>query len=94
MKCRNCGTEIAEKALICYRCGTATSEPRIAPPPPPAQRGVLPMLVAILLIAVAAVLGLPRVLAGEALVGGWVAAAIAAMIMAWVLRPRGRRKRR
>jgi hypothetical protein len=52
------------------------------------------MLGAILLIAVAAVLGLPRVLEGESLVGGWVAAAIAAVITAWVLRPRGRRKRR
>lgn len=26
MKCRQCGTEIAEKALICYRCGTAVTE--------------------------------------------------------------------
>lgn len=33
MKCRACSTEIADNALICYRCGTATSEPRITPPP-------------------------------------------------------------
>ena len=26
MQCRNCGAEIADKALICYRCGTATTE--------------------------------------------------------------------
>lgn len=32
MTCRYCGTEIAAKALICFRCGKATSEPRIAPP--------------------------------------------------------------
>jgi len=32
MKCRQCGTEIAEKALICYRCGTAVSEPVFKPP--------------------------------------------------------------
>jgi len=32
MTCRNCGTEIADKALICYRCGKATSDPRIKPP--------------------------------------------------------------
>jgi hypothetical protein len=36
MKCRSCGTEIAANALICYRCGTATAEPRI--PPPAARR--------------------------------------------------------
>ncbi|OFW44877.1 MAG: hypothetical protein A3J29_06820 [Acidobacteria bacterium RIFCSPLOWO2_12_FULL_67_14b] len=35
MKCRACGAEIAANALICYKCGTATSEPRI---PPPAAR--------------------------------------------------------
>ena len=32
MTCRNCGTEIAANALICYRCGTATVEPRVRPP--------------------------------------------------------------
>ena len=32
MKCKYCGTEIADKALICYRCGNATTEPRIKPP--------------------------------------------------------------
>ena len=32
MTCTHCGTEIADKALICYRCGHATTEPRIKPP--------------------------------------------------------------
>jgi hypothetical protein len=32
MKCRSCGAEIAANALICYKCGTATSEARIKPP--------------------------------------------------------------
>ena len=27
MICRNCGTEIADKAIVCYRCGTGTKEP-------------------------------------------------------------------
>ena len=31
MNCRSCGTEIADKALICYRCGTATTEARFKP---------------------------------------------------------------
>jgi uncharacterized membrane protein YvbJ len=26
MKCRQCGTEIADKALICFRCGTSVQE--------------------------------------------------------------------
>ena len=32
MKCTHCNAEIADKALICYRCGQATTEPRIKPP--------------------------------------------------------------
>ncbi len=31
MRCRSCGTEIAEKALICYRCGNATTEAKFKP---------------------------------------------------------------
>jgi hypothetical protein len=35
MKCRECGTEIADKALICFRCGASVQEavhkPYIAP---------------------------------------------------------------
>ena len=38
MKCRSCGAEIAANALICYKCGAATEEPRI-PPPARAPRG-------------------------------------------------------
>jgi hypothetical protein len=32
MTCNHCGAEIADKALICYRCGRATTEPRVKPP--------------------------------------------------------------
>jgi uncharacterized membrane protein YvbJ len=32
MTCRQCGTEIAENALICYRCGTATTEAKFKAP--------------------------------------------------------------
>jgi hypothetical protein len=31
MTCRSCGAEIAANALICYKCGAATEEPRIKP---------------------------------------------------------------
>jgi hypothetical protein len=33
MQCRQCGIEIADKALICYRCGTATTEAKYKPVP-------------------------------------------------------------
>ena len=32
MQCRSCGATIAANALICYKCGTATEEPKIQPP--------------------------------------------------------------
>jgi uncharacterized membrane protein YvbJ len=38
MQCRNCGTEIADKALICYRCGTPTTEAKYKPAPLPRRR--------------------------------------------------------
>lgn len=31
MTCRLCGAEIAANALICYKCGAATEEPKIRP---------------------------------------------------------------
>ena len=31
MICAHCGTEIADKALICFRCGRATREPSVKP---------------------------------------------------------------
>jgi hypothetical protein len=27
MICRHCGTEIADKAIICFRCGAGTTDP-------------------------------------------------------------------
>jgi len=49
MICRQCGTEIADKALICYRCGTPTTEAKFKPAAP-ARR--LPRLLIVVLVAV------------------------------------------
>lgn len=27
MQCRQCGTEIADKAIVCFRCGASTTDP-------------------------------------------------------------------
>jgi len=56
MKCRSCGAEIADNALICYKCGTATQEARIKPPAPRRglSRGTLAGLI-VLGLALAAV---------------------------------------
>ena len=60
MKCTHCGTEIADKALICYRCGNATTEPRIKPPDEGSlfdrpRRSRFPMITVIILIILALV---------------------------------------
>jgi len=53
MQCRNCGSEIADKALICYKCGTATTEAKYQPAPLPAassRSGLVPTVIAIALL--------------------------------------------
>jgi hypothetical protein len=40
MLCRSCGTDIADKAIVCYRCGAGTTDPvRKAVPIKPKGRG-------------------------------------------------------
>jgi uncharacterized membrane protein YvbJ len=64
MTCRKCGTEIAANALICYRCGSATAEPRIKPPEPssvfvrPRRKWGKTIVVVCVLAAVVAILWL------------------------------------
>ena len=50
MTCRNCGTEIADKAIVCYRCGTATTDPVRKPVAVRQRRSPLLSLVALLLL--------------------------------------------
>ncbi len=53
MQCRHCGTEIADKAIVCYRCGAATTDPVRQAVPVRAGRGAPSLLsgVAILVVA-------------------------------------------
>ena len=60
MQCRQCGTEIADKALICYRCGTATTEAKYQPAPL-RRKGASSsrmVIVTVLVVAVLVLLGL------------------------------------
>ena len=64
MQCRQCGTEIADKALICYKCGTATTEAKYQPAPLPSSsssRSGLVATVVSLALLVAAALYIERV---------------------------------
>jgi hypothetical protein len=57
MQCRQCGTEIADRALICYRCGTATTEAKYKAPAPRTPRRRLPAVIAVLIALLIALLG-------------------------------------
>jgi NhaP-type Na+/H+ or K+/H+ antiporter len=94
MLCRNCGTEIADKALICYRCGVSTTEAKYKPAALPKRRAttlstVMSVLALVLLILVALYLGtagtdaLPRWVT-------WAVAAVAAVVLALRLLSRRR----
>lgn len=93
MKCRNCGTEIADKALICYRCGEATTTPRIQPPAARPQRGPLAVIVALLILAVVAVMVIPELPEGTPRLAGWGTLILVALLSVWKLRPRSGRQR-
>jgi len=58
MLCRNCGTEIADKAIVCYRCGTGTTDPvRKAVPVKPRRSPLLSFVLAAVLLLSALYLG-------------------------------------
>jgi zinc ribbon protein len=84
MICRSCGTEIADKALICYKCGAATTDPLVRPPSSarPRSRAALIVTFAALLIlaGVAAVLARSSP-SGTPPIVTWVVAAIAIVIV-------------
>ena len=58
MICRNCGIEIADKALICYRCGTATTEAKFKPAAPKHRSSSFLLVGSILAIAILLIVAL------------------------------------
>lgn len=88
MQCRQCGTEIADKAIVCYRCGAGTTDPvRKAVPLPKRRPSVLvPSVVMVALVVLALYLAqmsrtaanpeIPQLLAGLSL-----GAAVAVLIL-------------
>lgn len=54
MLCRSCGTEIADKAIVCYRCGASTTDPVRRPAPVRPTRRPLPSLIAAAVLLLAA----------------------------------------
>lgn len=92
MQCRSCGTEIADKAIVCYRCGAGTTDPVRKPVPiGPARRrpslvvAILPLVLALVALAAADASGYPREMDMAALV---LAVLGAVLLMARLVRHR------
>ena len=68
MQCRTCGTEIADKAIVCYRCGTGTTYPVRSSAPlrrrgtagPSLTTAIAPLLLAIAILLMAPSSGYPE----------------------------------
>jgi hypothetical protein len=84
MKCRQCGTEIADKALICFRCGTATTEAKYKPVPVGGRRGPSPLIVLIvLMLLVLAGIYVSQTATTESVrLSGWALAVVAVVLSA------------
>lgn len=97
MICKNCGTEIADKALICYRCGAATFEAKRQPAQLHDRRwGSILSFIALVVLAIAA-LFLGQVAGGEVRPEiSYTLAVLAVVILVWRMwqRRAGRRGRR
>lgn len=58
MLCRHCGTEIADKAIICFRCGAGTTDPVRQPARLQSRRrSLLGLVVIVLLLLLALFMG-------------------------------------
>lgn len=59
MKCARCQAEIADKAIVCYRCGTPTAIPPAPERPVAARsgpgRGVVVLVVIAVILALVAI---------------------------------------
>ena len=88
MLCKDCETEIADNALICYRCGTATHE-RVHEPPasdPPTRRRLAPIALTVVFVLSAAFFGWQTVQGQEVAPAAWLMLATAGVLLAIRLR--------
>jgi hypothetical protein len=54
MRCRSCGTEIADKAIVCFRCGAGTTDPVRKAAPVKHRRSILPSLISVAVLLIGA----------------------------------------
>ena len=84
MICTHCGTEIADRALTCYRCGTATSEPVDRPPDTSStlsSRWVIPLALGLVFLGAAGFFIAQSASGGETSPLVWVMLAAAGVLL-------------
>jgi hypothetical protein len=85
MTCRHCGTEIAEKALVCYRCGHATADPPARKAEAGVGRSRVPVVAALVILVLCA-LFMSQAAVGQApRAVSWAVAVLAVVVLAWRL---------
>jgi zinc-ribbon domain len=85
MTCTHCGTDISDKALVCYRCGHATSEPRVRPGEAPGRPGRIPVIAALLILVLGALFMAQAAVGTAPRIVSWVVAGLAAIVIVWRL---------
>ena len=91
MNCRHCGTEISDKAIVCFRCGESTAAGSVDRPA--ARRSAaqpLWLILTALLVLVAGGLFMARAASGQLSPAvSYTVAALAAVVLVWrILRRR------
>ena len=94
MICQDCGTEISDKAIVCFRCGRSTSAPAPERVAPGRRAGTQPLWLAVTALLVLAAGGLYMATAAAGRVPpslSYTVAALAAVVLAWRILRRKRR---
>ena len=95
MTCRKCGATIADKAIVCYRCGTATTEPKFKAPAarrPRSPINLVSSVLAVVLLALCALYMQRFVTVGVPSELRWIIVVLAAAIVALRVIARGARR--
>ena len=89
MMCRSCGADIAAKAIVCYRCGTATAEP-VSERPKPAALPNWTVVIALVAIIGLGVWLIPKTPPGSSeRIAAWVATWLVVFaVVVWAKRRR------
>jgi LPXTG-motif cell wall-anchored protein len=91
MTCTACGATIADKAIVCYRCGAPTAVPaRRGGPPPASRRPIVPAAAALAGAGALEVVGFTHATGTAAATPEMAAGAVLAAVGAWLLLRRRR----